>query len=192
MKKILVALAIAAFASTATALVENGPHDMRGQGGAQGLCLYCHAAHLWVDSDIGSGTGAPLWNRNQSQTITAYGTTVAGTVITTPGSQSRTCLSCHDGLTDYGAVNNGTAEAIGTMTTSPMAVGTDLTDDHPVGTGIPAANTEYRTPTTSDNVKLSTTSSVECSSCHDPHIGAAGDKFLRVANGDFCHECHVK
>ncbi|WP_242392786.1 cytochrome c3 family protein [Anaeromyxobacter oryzisoli] len=192
MKKILVAFAVAAFAVSASALVNGGPHDMRQQtpAGTQGVCLYCHAAHLWSVSNIGAGTGAPLWNRNQSSVITPYGTTVAGTVVGQPGAQSRTCLSCHDGVTDLGAVNNGVAETLGAI--KAHSVGTTLTNDHPVGVVIPAT-ADYKTPVVGvDAVKLSTTNTVECSSCHEPHNGVAGDKFLRVAGGNFCDQCHQK
>lgn len=189
MKKILVAFAVAAFASAASATVAGNPHDMRLKGGTQGVCLYCHAAHVWTVSNIGSGTGAPLWNRNQSSAITAYGTTVAGTFISAPGAQSRTCLSCHDGVTDLGAVNNGTVATLGVINAT-YSVGTDLTNDHPVGVALVPAAGQYQLPP--DTVKLSTTGTVECSSCHEPHNGVAGDKFLRAPGGNFCDKCHLK
>ena len=58
------------------------------------VCVFCHTPHF------GLTTSAPLWNRGSSATgYVAYGTTVAGTAITSVGGSSLACLSCHDGVT---------------------------------------------------------------------------------------------
>lgn len=188
MKKILVALALVAFASTASATIAGGPHDMTRlpYNGTKGTCQYCHAPHAWTASNITVGNGdAPLWNRNYAGTLTPYGTTVLGTVIGQPGPRSQTCLSCHDARINVGVVNNGADETLAIIGAS---VGTDMTNDHPVGMPIPAS-TEYQAPPTTSPIELAN-SNVECSSCHEPHNNTAS--FLRATGGAICSACHIK
>jgi hypothetical protein len=99
-------------------------------------------------------------------------------------------------------------------------IGTDLTNDHPVGITFPTTNgpgTDFKTPTgTQGNATFFDSNSngsmdkgdvrlydakVECASCHDPHgvpSGAAGSTFnltfMRVANTNsaVCLTCHAK
>lgn len=190
MKKLLVALAVAAFATTASATIAGGPHDMTQApyNGNKGTCQYCHAPHLWVSSNIPVGAGqAPLWNRNQNAAITSYGTTVLGTVVGAPGARSRTCLSCHDGTQNVGAVNNGISESLAPVPANHV-VGTDLTNDHPVGVSIPV-NSQYQNPPGASGIILASTT-VECASCHEPHSNATS--FLRATGAQICSACHLK
>ena len=202
MKKILVVLALAAFASTASAKIENSRHDLskgyNGNAGKLGSCAYCHAPHLWVNSDlVGTGDSTPpLWNRNTTgATYTIWNTKY--TKANPPGVRSLTCLSCHDGLADLGQVNNGAYGSLGNIK-AVANVGTDLTNDHPVGM-------PYDTATSTElvvnpvGVRLRTTAGViqvECSSCHDPHNTSTGPDggrfFLRVATDKLCGACHLK
>ena len=190
MKKILVAFAMAAVASSASALIAGGPHDLSSRVGAtNGSCQYCHAPHLWVGSNI-AVDGTPLWNRNFDATgLVPYGLTVAGNT-STPGAMSQTCLSCHNGLTNIGSIVNGTSDALAVLTTATHSVGTDMTNDHPVGLPIPAT-TDYLAAQTTYPV-FSAGNTVECASCHEPHTGAAGAKFLRTAGVIACDACHNK
>ena len=81
------------------------------------VCVFCHTPHF------GLTTSAPLWNRGSSATgYVAYGTTVAGTVISSVGGSSLACLSCHDGVTTLdnlinrpgkGSRTNGTGADMG-------------------------------------------------------------------------------
>jgi hypothetical protein len=81
------------------------------------ICVFCHTPHF------GQTGTAPIWNRGSSATgYTAYGTTVAGTSITTVGGSSLACLSCHDGVTTLdnlinkpgkGSRTNGTGADMG-------------------------------------------------------------------------------
>lgn len=192
MMKKLAALAIAAFASNAMATIATGPHDLHA-GGNIGACQYCHAAHLWTDPNV---TGGPLWNRNvpAAGSFTPYSsTTLDGAVAL--GTNSLTCLSCHDGVGNMYLVNNGNEGRTGTIGGGSYAlVGTDLTDDHPVGVAYNSASAEYV-----DTPSLPLYSSrVECGSCHDPH-GAWNDSrgglaLLRVdtTTVDLCSQCHMK
>lgn len=186
MKKILVALALAAVASTANALIAGGPHDLSTMTGAtNGSCQYCHAPHLWTASNIAT-TNTPLWNRNYNAAgVTPYGTTVAGN-YSVPGAMSQTCLSCHVGNTDLGSIVNGTSDVLGAI--AAHGVGTDLRNDHPVGLIIPAT-AEYNNAQATYPVFGGL---VECASCHEPHTGGAGAKFLRTSGLIACDACHRK
>lgn len=185
MKKILVALAIAAFASTTFAGVAGSSHDMRAYatGATKGACQYCHAPHLWVDSGL---TVAPLWNR----------TVLAAASITNRAGDSvseitRACISCHDGTSDVtAALNNGEALSVKVVN---GVVGTVLTNDHPVGVALVAAG-EYQQPGAAFVFEAGNV--VGCATCHDVHNQgpAAADSFLVVDNTtvDVCAQCHIK
>lgn len=66
------------------------------------ICVFCHTPHH------GKTDTAPLWNKSTSNSgsYTAYGTTVAGTAVTTVGGSSLACLSCHDGVTTLDSMIN--------------------------------------------------------------------------------------
>lgn len=69
------------------------------------VCVYCHTPHG------GSGTiAAPLWNRTATTasftTYDALGTSTLTSSITTPGINSLTCLSCHDGTLGIDSIIN--------------------------------------------------------------------------------------
>jgi hypothetical protein len=67
------------------------------------ICVFCHTPHH-------TNTGvspAPLWNRvNSAATYTAYGTTIGGSTVSSVGSVSLACLSCHDGVTTWDTLVN--------------------------------------------------------------------------------------
>lgn len=144
--------------------------------GTTQICVFCHTPHH-------SNTDArPLWNRNMpnSGSYTAYGTTIAGTVVSTiqAGSASLACLSCHDGVTTFdnlvNAPGQGTAmpasgwtfyDEMGAILLSSnnlgfntrVVLGTDLTNDHPVNITYNAgtAASLRATNTTIANIDLS-------------------------------------
>ena len=69
MKKLLVAAALAFVASTASAAIAGGSHDMSTAGNVAkygtpqlSACAFCHAAHLNTVSATPLA-GGPLWNR---------------------------------------------------------------------------------------------------------------------------------
>ncbi|MGB8930961.1 MAG: hypothetical protein WCC48_06895 [Anaeromyxobacteraceae bacterium] len=200
MKKILVAFALAAVATSASAVISGGSHDLTvAYGTALPACQYCHTPHLWVASNV---VGGPLWNRNAAATTIYSAYTRPGFVTTVAlGAATRTCLSCHDGNA-FGAVNNGTmpgtsaADTIATISTGGAYanVGTNLTDDHPVGV-VYTVGTQYADVSANTNVKLYA-GQVECGSCHEPHSlsdGARGGTFFaRWGAVDLCAQCHLK
>ncbi len=191
MKKILVAFALAAFASTASATIAGGHHDMTRApyNGQMGTCQYCHAPHLWNASNIPvSAAEAPLWNRNNVTAPASYTPYIAAVV---PGSRSLTCLSCHDGASgnNVGAVNNGAPETLAAIPAA-VNVGTNLQNDHPVGVVLVPAVGSYQLPPVASGIVLATGNQVECSSCHEPHSNATF--FLRATGAAICAACHLK
>jgi predicted CXXCH cytochrome family protein len=111
-----------------------------GSGGYQQICIYCHTPH-------NPRLNVPLWNRNKNATITAFYNSPTLTSVTkstqsiSQDSVSGFCLSCHDGVTSVGSIVNRadtqiipTGNAISTNSTEIRGnIGTDLSNDHPVG-----------------------------------------------------------
>ncbi|VAX15489.1 Cytochrome c family protein [hydrothermal vent metagenome] len=119
------------------------------------ICVFCHTPH-------GSDTSAPvpLWNRVLGSQGAAYntyaslGTSTLDSKQAAIGSVSLACLSCHDGTqamdvminapgsggynatgTDAGFNWTGSSvNAGGTITAGVTLIGTDLRNDHPIGT----------------------------------------------------------
>ncbi len=210
MKKLLVALALASFATTASAAIAGSSHDLTpaGLGGYAGVisaCQFCHAPH-----NVNTGVpGAPLWNRNSVATVFSYYT--SNTVSAQPSAlnaNSMTCMSCHDGVSDMGDTYTGSHGFGGTATALTAAyavVGADLTNDHPVSiTYVAAANSleAVATVRTAGLRLYGAGPSIECGSCHDPHgTGVSGGgsdgvsgggAFLRIASVNLCTTCHLK
>lgn len=187
------------------------------QPGANSLaCLSCHDGQTAVDSIVnmpGSGgyseaqkTGQnnaflDTWNNTRGQDATVH-----------IGLKDGECLACHS--SGAGFLGAGAADF------TVAAIGTDLTNDHPVGVKLPSGS-DWNTPGgTKGNIRYFDTDGdnalgkgdirfydtgegpeVECASCHDPHgvpSGAAGSKFnttfLRVENtgSAVCLTCHNK
>jgi Doubled CXXCH motif (Paired_CXXCH_1) len=123
------------------------------------ICVFCHTPH-----GADTTASAPLWNKKLPSGTgyqvyaTANSTTIDGQVMTTVGSVSITCLSCHDGTQamdniinapgsggfvadgggaggraySWGASPRIDAGGLGVMS-SVANLGTDLRDDHPIG-----------------------------------------------------------
>lgn len=152
--------------------------------GAGNLCGTCHSPHTPVP---GGGVVAPLWTHATS-TVGAgyqvYSSSSLDNSASTPSGVTLACLSCHDGTV---AVRGGAS-----ITSGGALVGTDLRGDHPVSipfAGDPNMNTVATA--TGGGVSLYGTAgseTVECGSCHDPHLNAF--RFLRPTTGDLCTTCH--
>ena len=161
-------------------------------------CSYCHAPH--------SGLNTGLWNQKlTTQTYTMYTSNTEKNVAVQPvlGSDSNMCLSCHDGTVAVGStVAYGQVTMRGSMNTldvfsskmqasHPFSLVTPLKDNvHLVATL--AAN--GKTADTTGGVKL-INNSVECTSCHNPHVQAkdlVSQNFLVKdgSSGQLCLSCH--
>lgn len=257
--------ALAQVASTKHNLGVNGPGPNKlDTGGTTEVCVFCHTPHgastttsapLW-NKNLGDGSGYTMYN-------TANSVTMDGQVLADVGSVSLACLSCHDGAQAMDNILNAPGSggfsagggAIGLegaawtwanvgvgvdangRLTSVANLGTDLSNDHPIGveycgggwsgptaTG-PCKDSDFYAPqsTTINTTKvfwvdtsagtggtrdktdmilynrgftLGTGPSVECASCHDPHVADTTDRktFLRIANtgSAVCLACHNK
>ncbi len=225
MKKLIFLLVILGLSVSGVyaASIVNSAHDLSGgstfasaTGGTQygstdtdRLCVFCHTPHYAL-------TTAPLWNRN-SDDLSAATKYTSSTFDFTPDYTSGDvplCMSCHDGdmtdsLVNLNAAPSGvlTADAANTRSltipgASPSLLGTDFTNDHPVGfTYDSTADAQNGLVATADagvQALLRGTNEVWCASCHnvhDPGDAAAGTApFLRVANtrSALCLTCHIK
>jgi predicted CXXCH cytochrome family protein len=176
----------------------NTPHNLNNYPGVHipgnQVCLPCHTPH----NALQSGEENVLWNHAETtQTFTMY-SSIAGQ----PDGPSKKCLSCHDGVTaidNYGG-NGGT----GIVITGKAKLGTDLSNDHPIGIEYPTGSpTEYHDPSTFapgigngvgvQLVQVHGVARVECTSCHNVHNNGLGN-FLRVPIQEsyLCLQCHIK
>lgn len=201
---VAVALSAPTFAQKSAML--GGAHDVRATGNTGDACAGCHTPH-----NANTSYKAVLWNRSYVPTATTF---TPYDINTNPdfkggavslGSSSAVsllCMSCHDGTSALNAVINpasGTTFKTGTVSTATR-LGTDLTNDHPVGFSYDASITGQGTPAklvqTPDATKVKLFGAagarrVECASCHDAHTNAAG--FLRSpnTNSSMCFACHI-
>lgn len=173
------------------------------QPGANSLsCLSCHDGQTAVDSIINMPGSGRYQASQATSSNDAFLTSWTGDPgVEHQGLNNAGCLSCHapgknGGATDF----------------TIFAIGTDLTNDHPVGVTFPATNgpgTDFKTPTglqgtsryfdsnsngnmDSADVRLydnNGAAKVECASCHDPHgVPSSGPgttfnpTFMRVNN----------
>ncbi|MDF1581429.1 MAG: cytochrome c3 family protein [Desulfuromonadales bacterium] len=209
MKKVLVLVAaLVMVTAPAFALtIDGSKHDLSTYGTANTeLCVYCHTPH-------GGNTLAPLWNRGTGTAITktynsaTFDMYVAPTAATLTASDAPLCLSCHDGATNFNAVTNPPAAALAnnTMAAGNAVLGTDLSNDHPIGFSYVDAQTiaanelalfadaVTEQPGLAGGLFGSAADQMWCSSCHDVHNNAIVP-FLRVnnASSNLCLACHLK
>ncbi len=178
--------------------IVNSPHNLNNYPGVtvpgNRVCMPCHTPH----NAVLSGEAGVLWNHAETQeTFTMYSSTAGQ-----PEAPSKLCLSCHDGVT---AIDNyGGVTSTGIVITGDANLGTDLSNDHPIGIVYPTSNpTEFNDPTGfspgiggGPGVQLVTINGVdrvECTSCHQVHNNGLGS-FLRVPIQEsfLCMECHNK
>jgi predicted CXXCH cytochrome family protein len=196
MNKTFVALAVAFFASTASAAITNSRHDFVNNGyvspAPTSTCIFCHVPHAGSTAVA----GLPLWNPARSLTNpTAFYTGLRNgtiTITSVDAKGTRTCLGCH---ATGAAADMGTTTSI---TNTAKIVGTDISNDHPVGDQVVitfGANGMQSSISLGGLTLVSGTSSMQCSTCHDVHNAntQAGTKLLRAYSGtDFCLACHNK
>jgi len=170
------------------------------------VCVFCHTPH-------GAYQSRPIWNRNlayqDNPTLyNVYGSTTLDAVVGRPTGASKLCLSCHDGTLAIGSLMNLDAQrpasvamqgGVTTMPPGRTLLGTDLRNDHPISMiPNPALDPEIQLPPVGDAVRLREGSTpgvkdtVQCTSCHDPHLLTF--KFLVKDNtrGAVCLTCHPK
>lgn len=214
--KIIIKLALATilslgFAVTSFALIDGSSHDLStgGSGLAGQICSYCHTPHNAGDYGIGNGLGSdtyPLWSMTAVASTAGYDSysspTFDGdtdTAVDPLIGPTRLCMSCHDGTI---AVDNAVVTNSTNFMTGARVLGTDLTNDHPVGF-VYADSVQYDGEIEDVDSALGTSGGtigdylyegvMTCASCHDVHAGEVSN-FLLVANGEsaLCLACHIK
>ena len=234
MKKILLAVALLTVtAGTSFAGISTTKHNLSSsQAGGTALifsdnqsqiCVFCHTPHNAIQS-------VPLWNRSYTPSGAFLLYTSSKSLTTTTqnselfsDSQSLFCMSCHDGtvtelasrvnkqgVTDDGAAINMTGGEANWQNGGAAMLGTNLTNDHPVGfsygqayadevasnaNGLNAAG-DVSTAFGGKTVFFKSTGGsdmMECSSCHAVHDNTHAP-FLRTTNAGstLCLACHAK
>ncbi|RMF86812.1 MAG: hypothetical protein D6739_02605 [Nitrospirae bacterium] len=204
MKRLLTLAAVAAalwpVAAPAAMDIELTKHNLSMSGPGQikatsldRICIFCHTPHRASSTVL-------LWNRaDPTTTYIPYSSSTAPQAVGQPTGSSRLCLSCHDGTIALGALGSMATEVQMTqrfLDTGPAALGTDLSDDHPISfvydTALSNANPEYKDPSLLlEPITLDANGELQCSTCHDPHDDTFGD-FLRMDNrgSALCLQCH--
>lgn len=179
--------------------------------GANQVCVFCHAVH-----NANQNYGA-LWNHevNGAQSYQMYDSpTLDMDQALNPNNGSLICLSCHDGTIavnslnnlpgpegagNYGTPGGAALDGQGRLTTvSDSHVGTDLTDDHPVGLTYDSSRDIDFVPKTGNDLLypdklLYQGLYVECTSCHNPHNNTYSNFLVESnANSNLCSRCHIK
>ena len=181
-----------------------GVHNLgRGSGspitGARpDACSYCHAPH--------SGLNRGLWNQKlTTQTYSTYTSDTETNRGRQPalGYSTNQCLSCHDGTVAVGAtVAYGQVTTSGSMYAADV-FGSNMQSSHPFSLVTPLKDNidlaasliaNGQTADTTGSVKL-INGSVECISCHNPHIQAKDPISLNFlvkdsSSGQLCLACH--
>lgn len=118
-----------------------GTHTNKLSAGTSEICVFCHTPHG------GAQTTAPLWNKSHpSASYTTYTSSTMDAATANIGSVSLACLSCHDGTQAMDSMINAPGSGLdktgtwtwsapsgGKLTEGIAALGTDLSNDHPIG-----------------------------------------------------------
>ena len=180
-------------AAPGIAQITGTDHDMSAQAWSGGqICIVCHTPH---NAKAGY---QPLWNHQVTGTaaFTLYNSATLNATIGQPASDSKLCLSCHDGtvaLENFGTVTTGTTFIVGGKN-----VGTDLSNDHPISfaynAALVTADGGLKDPATAGLPRFGAAKDqLECSTCHNVHSNA-NSPFLRLSNAAsaLCLKCHNK
>ena len=184
-------------------------------GAASLTCLSCHDGTVAIDSIINmTGSGGYNSAQQTSQDDAFLNDSWDNvTINATVHMNMVQCLLCH-------SADAGFVLGAGATDFRIALIGTNLTDDHPIGINY-GADADFNAPTAttgnlsffdsdgdghadSNEIRLYDSgdgAEVECASCHDPHgVRSAGagsslyPMFLRQANtqSSVCLVCHVK
>ena len=210
-------MAVLFVAGSARAGISGSAHDFGQYGWSTNqICLPCHTPHNAIVKDSnGVLVQAPLWNHTLSTaTYTLFVDPQTGQSGATGqvDSNSRLCLSCHDGTVAVDSFGGGQ----GTTQMPGGVLGTDLSNDHPIGEAAvwPTPNPSYMVDPSLRAAKgimpLRTLadgrSVVGCTSCHEPHNRSSTPSMLWVNNSGaattvdgrsvsgsvLCLNCHKK
>lgn len=178
-------------------------HNFSSYGWSGGeICKPCHTPHRG-NTEVGF-----LWNHALTDaTYTMHEGT--GTAAENLDSRSRMCMGCHDGTVALDSFGGMT----GTNFIGPAGdMGTDLTNDHPIGsdaiyptttsTRFNPQDSSHRVGPSGRQLRLRSwidTSGTEqwvvgCSTCHTVHNDGNFPHMLRFSNASsqLCLTCHIK
>jgi len=185
-------------------------HDFSGTGWAQGeICKPCHTPHNAIADE--NGDIYKLWNH----TLTTATYTLHESAPSAAGPDdgaaafdqaSRLCMGCHDGTIALDAFGGNSGSV---FITGGELIGTDLTDDHPVGRDAIYPDRPWmvtpvvgsRGPALGDgalrlkemNVDGVQEFVVGCTTCHTPHYRGFDHQLNMTQNASaMCLACHVK
>lgn len=162
------------------------------------ICKACHVPHNAIATSGTYNVSGILWAKDYgAANITGQTLKVRNSIL---------CMGCHDGVI-ADAANTDPAAPKFDFTTRTTALGTDLTNDHPVDVVYPALTADTADfkgnagglPLFVDNTSVA--GNIACQSCHDVHGKKANatdttdiPKFLRVNNSAsaLCLTCHKK
>lgn len=134
------------------------------------ICVFCHAPHH------GNPNEGPLWNRSHMiWNFTAYGDTIAGTTVSTPGGATLACLSCHDGVTTFDTLINAPGKGNGG---SNNKIATDQGWEF----RMPGSAGSYVKGTGLDHFDTASPGTCQASSCH-PSGNKNGPTRLNIGSG---------
>lgn len=183
MKKILAALAIAALATSASALVANSSHDFTTNTGFLTVtpvhaCKGCHTAHGATMQDN------LIWARADYSLLTVAVYSGGGTL---DSKGVLACMACH-------ATNasSGLAKPL-----ASVELTADLGSTHPVGSGFTVGTTpDFQATVTLGGATVASGTVMMCSTCHTVHnASAAPARYLLKAyapSANICVACHNK
>lgn len=216
-KMMMVVMAIFLVASPAWAAIVGSKHDLSSGGSGSvkdaattQVCVFCHTPH-----GASTTVAGPLWNRDSTDaTVGGYtdpsGTMEAGipALADMNDTDAPLCLSCHDGTvgnTLENQPNEGdvTLDSEVAFAAGPANLGTDLSNDHPIGMRYDDTNDLQLKATTLPlfSSKIGATEQADvvwCSSCHDVHgKDNGGTDFAFFLNDSMtasalCLRCHDK
>lgn len=151
-------------------------------------CVGCHSPH-----NANTDAGPPLWGpADTNSTFVMYTSPTYDAndahADAQPTGSSRLCLSCHDGA-DAGAPD----------------LGTDLNNSHPISflydPALKVLDPSLNDPSTTLSTlgehiddDLLESGKMQCTSCHEIHLGGVGDYSLTIddTGGVLCKICHNK
>lgn len=197
-------LAVMGLGTSANAQITNSAHDFSSYAWSGGeICRPCHTPHF---ANTAAGR---LWNHTLS---TATYTLFEGETGTSDDldRESRLCMSCHDGTVALDSFGGTTGT---NFIPGGANVGTDLTDDHPIGkdavyptttsTRFNPQNASHQVVSTWGTLRLkswtetgSTTEQwvVGCRTCHNVHNAGNFTHMMNFSNqaSHLCLTCHIK
>ncbi|ORJ57434.1 cytochrome c3 family protein [Geothermobacter hydrogeniphilus] len=188
---ILIAILLLGLSNPAGALnIAGSKHDLTGViPGLTDICRACHGgAHNWLPGANGFGRIPRYVTQVYSSNTLDH--TIDLSYINTMPSDAPLCLSCHDGSladqTEYSYLKP--------LQGTKADLGTDLSNDHPVGFRFDATlDKGIKDPVIARVHFGSTGDAMWCSSCHEVH-DPANVPFLVMSNANsaLCKDCHIK